>query len=91
MHNKRDFKQCINSFYYDKVKDLKAKVNSVIELHSLNFIGDDEFYASIKKYLDQLDQLNTRNDVIAETDLQYDDEDKDELDRVINKSTISTS
>ena len=73
----------MNSFYEDKVKDLKTKVNSMIELHSLNLIEDDEFYTSLKKYCDQLDQLNMRNVVVDETVLQYDDEDKGELDRVI--------
>jgi len=73
----------MSNYHENKAKEVKAKICSYIELHSLKFIDDNEFYSGMKKYMDQLDTLNIDKVVLDETVLQKDEDDNGELDRVI--------
>lgn len=49
-----------------KIDECKTIINSLIELHMMNFIDDQSFYSDLKKYMDQLELLNKEQVVVDE-------------------------
>jgi hypothetical protein len=51
-----------------KIKEIRVAINSLIELHSLKFIDDNNtFYYDIKNYMDKLNLLNDDNIILTES------------------------
>lgn len=41
-----------------KIKEIQVKINSLIELHAIGIMSDENFYSDVKAHMNLLDTLN---------------------------------